>query len=98
MTPTQANSYKNVMEILVDEEIDRQTHHYPMELAKKLNRIELATYSLNRLPSLYASSREGVDFQYERGKSEFLKTVESVVQKALETVKESPNRDSTPFL
>ena len=98
MTPTQANSYKNVMEILVDEEIDRQTHHFPMELARRMNRIELATYALNRLSPLYASSREGVEFQYERGKSEYQTRVESVVQQALATVKSTPLRESTPFL
>ena len=104
MTPTQANShkqansYKNMMEVLVDEEIDRQTHDFPIELAKQLNRIELATYALNRLPTLYASSREGVEFQYERGKNEMDKTIQATVQQALETVKEAPHRNSTPFL
>ena len=98
MTPTQASSYKNVMEIIVDEEIDRQTQHFPAAKAQLLNRIELATYALNRLPPLYASSREGVDFQYERGKSELQGRVNSVVEKALAVIKEAPERESTPFL
>lgn len=98
MTPTQASSYKNIMEIIVDEEIDRQTQHFPAETAQRLNRIELATYALNRLPPLYASSREGVDFQYERGKSELNSRVVSVVEKALSVIKEAPERESTPFL
>ena len=98
MTPTQANSYKNVMEVIVDEEIDRQTQDYPAEMAKALNRIELATYALNRLPPMYASSREGVEFQYERGKSEMLSRVESVVSQALSVVEDAPERESTPFL
>ena len=96
MTP--ASSYKNVMEIIVDEEIDRQTQHFSAEEAQMLNRIELATYALNRLPPLYASSREGVDFQYERGKSELHERVETVVQQALGVVKQVPIRESTPFL
>lgn len=98
MTPTKAKSYKNIMEILVDEEIDRQTCEFTKELAQKLNRIELATYALNRLPSLYASSREGVEFQYARGESEFQDLIESVVQQALAIVREAPHRESTPFL
>ena len=98
MTVTKANSYKNVMEILVDEEIDRQTRDFPADFARGLNRIELATYALNRLPPMYASSREGVDFQYERGKSEHLPRVTSVVQRALSVVEGAPVRESTPFL
>jgi len=99
MTPAQqANSYKNVMEVLVDEEIDQQTRHLPTELAQRLNRIELATYALNRLPTLYASSREGVDFQYERGKSELQPTIQLIVEEALSKVKEEPYRSTTPFL
>lgn len=98
MTPTQANSYKNVMEVIVDEEIDRQTRDFPAEMAKALNRIELATYALNRLPPMYASSREGVEFQYERGKTEMLSRVEAVVRQALSVVEDAPERESTPFL
>jgi hypothetical protein len=34
----QANSYKNVMELLVDNEIDRQTVAYTRDEAHKINR------------------------------------------------------------
>ncbi|MEM7119359.1 MAG: late competence development ComFB family protein [Chloroflexota bacterium] len=97
MTPTQANRYKNVMECIVDEEIKRQMQGFSKEQANGINRIDVATYSLNRLPPLYASSREGVAFQYE-GQSEYLSRVSDVVQQAFAVVAATPVHDSVPFL
>jgi hypothetical protein len=93
----QANSYKNVMEILIDEEIDRQTGHYSQEQAQSINRIEVATYALNRVPPLYASSQEGIGLQYQRGQAEFSEPIRASVRQALILVHKKPNRTSTPF-
>ncbi len=92
-----ANSYKNVMELLVDEEIDRQTQFYSKQEAEAINRIEVAAYALNHLPSLYASSQEGVGLQYERGLAEMSHDISEAVLQALSTVEKRPQRDSTPF-
>ena len=54
---------RNVMEILVSEEIDRQIGRFPDNIRKFINRIEVATYALNRLPALYASSQQGFNQQ-----------------------------------
>ncbi|MCM1983528.1 late competence development ComFB family protein [Lyngbya confervoides] len=97
MSSSQAGSYKNVMELVVDEEIDHQTQHFSADFAQSLNRIELATFALNRLPPLYASSVEGVSFQYERAKRELKHQVQEAVQQALQVVAERPERRSTPF-
>jgi Late competence development protein ComFB len=92
-----ANSYKNVMELLVDEEIDRQTQSYSKQDAEAINRIEVAAHALNHLPSLYASSQEGVSLQYKRGLEEFgVQVVEAVLQ-ALSIIERQPQRNSTPF-
>jgi hypothetical protein len=93
----QANSYKNVMELLVDDEIDRQTVSYSRDEAHKINRIEVAAYALNRLPPLYASSQEGVEMQYSRGQQEFSDRIQQSVSQALGNVAQQPQRDTTPF-
>ncbi len=92
-----ANSYKNVMELLVDNEIDRQTFSYSPEEAQLINRIEVAACALNALPPLYASSQEGVTLQYERGLQEMSSQIEAAISIALNQVGKNPERDSTPF-
>jgi Late competence development protein ComFB len=92
-----ANSYKNVMEVLVDEEIDRQTQGYSKQEAQTINRIEVAAHALNHLPSLYASSQEGVGLQYERGHQELGDRITEAVSHALSIIGKQPQRDSTPF-
>jgi Late competence development protein ComFB len=93
----QANSYKNVMELLVDEEIDRQTCSYSKQDAQAINRIEVAACALNALTPLYASSQEGVSLQYERGLQEMSHLIAGAVLSALTTVAKKPQRESTPF-
>lgn len=92
-----ANSYKNVMELLIDSEIDRQTCNYSHAQAQQINRIEVATYALNRLPPLYASSQEGIDRQYERGMVEFQPRITATVNQALQQIHQQPSRTSTPL-
>jgi hypothetical protein len=93
----QANSYKNVMEILIDNEIDRQTCDYSQIEAQKFNRIEVATYALNRVPPLYASSQEGIERQYERGMLEFSDRIKATVEQALRQIQKNPHATSTPL-
>jgi hypothetical protein len=92
-----ANSYKNIMEILVDEEIDQQTCVWTSEEAQRVNRIEVAAHALNQLPPLYASSQEGVMLQYERAQQEYHHEIKTAVSKALVAVKQLPCKGSTPF-
>jgi hypothetical protein len=94
----QANSYKNVMELLVDAEIDRQTALYAVEDARTLNRIEVAAYALNLLPPLYASSQEGVEIQLSRGQQEFSDRIQQAVQQSLQNIEKHPQRETTPFI
>jgi hypothetical protein len=93
----EANNYKNVMELLVDDEIDRQTGHYTKEDAQSINRIEVATYALNRLPPLYASSLEGVNVQHKRGQEEFGDRLATAVTQALDIIHQHPLRMTTPI-
>jgi hypothetical protein len=97
MEDYKANNYKNVMELLVDNEIDRQTHDYPQEEAQGINRIDVAAYALNHLPPLYASSQEGVEIQFGRGQSEFGELIVVAVAQALEVITQKPERFVTPL-
>jgi Late competence development protein ComFB len=92
-----ANSYKNVMELLVDIEIDGQTHDYSPEEAQIINRIDVAAYALNHLPPLYASSQEGVELQVMRGQEEFGNLIEVAVTQALKVISHKPERNYTPL-
>lgn len=92
-----ANSYKNVMELLVDDEIDRQTCHYSPDEARAINRIEVAAHALNRLPPLYASSQEGIGLQFERGQREYTDQITATVSQALSQIHQEPSRTSTPI-
>jgi Late competence development protein ComFB len=97
MEDYKANNYKNVMELLVDNEIDRQTHDYPQEEAQGINRIDVAAYALNHLPPLYASSQEGVEIQFGRGQAEFGELIVVAVAQALEVITQKPERFVTPL-
>jgi hypothetical protein len=97
MEDYKANSYKNVMELLVDSEIDHQTHDYPQEEAQGINRIEVAAYALNHLPPLYASSQEGVEIQLSKGHTEFGELIIVAVAQALEIITQKPDRLVTPL-
>lgn len=52
-------AYQNIMENLVHKEIHRQLKRLPQKLAEYIDVVEVATYALNRVPPLYASSERG---------------------------------------
>ena len=86
-------TYRNVMELLVKEEVRRQSE----SLANSLKLTEVVPYALNRLPSLYASSEEGLAFQIRRGRMTFGKQVKQVVEAAIAVVRQNPHRPCTPL-
>jgi Late competence development protein ComFB len=94
---TNPQTYKNAMELLVQEEIDQLLPTLDPEIVTEINPIEVSTYALNRLPPLYASSEEGLVRQHERGKEEFDEEITAVVKRALEIVQERPVRFTTPL-
>lgn len=94
----QAQIYKNVMEALVAEEIKSQLNQNPAYRSQKINTIEVATYALNRVPPLYASSQEGLYRQKQRAQREFGQHLKAAVHKGLEIVTQKPLRLTTPLL
>ena len=89
---------RNVMEILVSEEIDRQFDRLPSNLKKYVKKLEVATYALNRLPPLYASSQQGFNKQKLKGRSEYSVQITQQVRKGFAAVQKDLLRCSTPLI
>ena len=89
---------RNVMELLVSEEIDRQMVRLPNNIKKFINRIEVATYALNRLPALYASSQQGYNKQKLKGRSEYSVKITQEVRKGFAIIQQDILRSSTPLV
>ncbi len=68
MMQTNSKKYLNVMEEMVAQEVNRQITLLPQKLAKYIKRVDVETYVLNRLPPLYASSKEGWQFQTKKSR------------------------------
>ena len=96
-TPNQSITYRNAMESLVLEEVDRQFCRLPSRLADHLNRAEVIAYALNRLPALYATSEKGWRQQRARGKSELGTQIHTAVRQGLVAVQRDPLRMATPL-
>ena len=94
-SPTRA--YTNVMELLVAEEVDKQFAQLPQRVMKYVKRLEVETYALNRLPSLYASSEKGWQYQYDKAKRDFDQQVAHAVRQAFAAVQVDPIRLSKPL-
>ncbi|MBE9041830.1 late competence development ComFB family protein [Oscillatoriales cyanobacterium LEGE 11467] len=87
----------NVMEELVIEEVDRRLKILSPKLAKYIDRLQVSTYALNRLPPLYASSQEGARYQKQRGRYKLYEQVRTAVAQGLNAVQCDPLRVSTPL-
>jgi Late competence development protein ComFB len=89
--------HRNVMEMLVAEEIERQIVRLPSNIQKFVNPIEVATYALNRLPALYASSQQGFNKQKLKGRSEHSVKITQEVRKGFAAIQQDLLRNSTPL-
>lgn len=93
----QSRRYKNVTEILVEEELSRQLSRYSNEQKTSFNLIDVSAYALNRLPTLYATSQEGLYRQKQRGLQEYGQQIKAAVYQALKIVESKPLRVLTPL-
>ena len=90
--------YINVMELLVAEEVEYQLRQLPTRVLKYVKPIEVETYALNRLPSLYAVSEKGWQAQYQKAKHELRKEIDRAVRQAIAAVQVDPLRASRPLV
>lgn len=89
--------YKNVMEMLVEEEVLRQHKALPPRIASYVNPAELVAYALNQLPALYATSQKGLEYQLSRGRAKYHQQIAQAVQRALAAIGRDPLRASSPL-
>lgn len=95
---TNQQTYQNVMELLVKEEIEKQLRHYPDSLVHFINKVEVATYALNRLPPLYASSEKGRNRQKLVGQQKFREQIKAAIRQGIAAVQRDPLRASVPLI
>jgi len=89
--------YRNAMETLVAEEIERQFQMIPPRLAKYLNKQEASAFALNRLPPLYATSESGWRKQCVRGRRDYGQQIAETVRQGLQAVQRDPLRMDVPL-
>lgn len=90
-------AYKNVMELLVEQEVDRQLAALPAKVAAYVNKLELTAYALNQLPALYATSERGLEFQIRQGKSKYGAQIVQSVNRAIAAIRRDPIRSYAPL-
>jgi len=89
--------YKNVMELLVEEEVVRQFKALSPRIAAYINQVEWVAYALNQLPPLYATSEKGLHHQMQRGRAKHGAEIKQAVLRALAAIRRDPLRSSTPL-
>ena len=97
LNATSSRTHKNVMELLVTQEVERQRSQLPENLAKYIDPVEVATYALNRLPPLYACSQQGWQYQQLQAQKKFQSQISTAVRQALAAVQRDPIKRSTPL-
>ncbi|MGD1804958.1 late competence development ComFB family protein [Dapis sp. BLCC M126] len=97
MVVNSKKKYINIMEQMVADEVNRQITLLPQKLAKYIKRADVETYALNRLPPLYASSKEGWKFQTKKAEEDYQKQIVSGVRHAFAAVQRDLLKNSTPL-
>lgn len=87
----------NVMESLVIEEVEKQVSKLPSKVANYIKVAEVVAYALNRLPSLYATSKRGWQRQLTYGKTELHQQISTSVRQGIAAVQRDPLRVNDPI-
>ncbi|WP_413173626.1 late competence development ComFB family protein [Anabaena azotica] len=98
--PKQTNftqNSRNVMEMLVAEEVEKQIQSLPVKTASFIKSSEVVAYALNRLPSLYATSKRGWQKQWHHGKTELGQKITMAVRQGIVAVQRDPLRVNDPL-
>ena len=82
----------NVMETLVDQEVQRQLKTLPARTIEYIQPAQVRAYALNRLPALYATSKEGVRKQTLRGQAQLQEKITAAVHQGFSAVQQDPLR------
>ncbi|MBW4580742.1 MAG: late competence development ComFB family protein [Tildeniella nuda ZEHNDER 1965/U140] len=92
-----AQTYRNVMESLIVEEVEKQFQKLPAKVSVYVNKAEVIAYALNRLPALYATSEKGWEQQGARARKELGSQIVAAVRQAIAAVQRDPLRAVVPL-
>ncbi|MFM7448107.1 MAG: late competence development ComFB family protein [Leptolyngbyaceae cyanobacterium] len=95
--PESTAAYRNVMESLVIEEVDRQMQRLPEKVANYVNRTEVIAFALNRLPALYATTAKGWQQQCSKAHRDFQAQIATAVRQGIIAVQRDPLRSASPL-
>ena len=95
--PHAQRTYINVMESLVAQEVGKQLKDIPARIRRYLRMEEVVTHALNRLPTLYASSERGWQYQRQIAKRDLNKQISDAVRQAIMAVQVDPLRLAQPL-
>ncbi|MEI6429521.1 MAG: late competence development ComFB family protein [Pseudanabaena sp. ELA607] len=87
----------NVLESIVLQESKEQIARLQSVLNRKVSIEESAAYALNRLPPMYATSQQGVQWQSQKAHKEMANQIESVVIQSIMALSKTPRRLDTPL-
>ncbi len=90
-------SYINVMELLVLQEVEHQIKKLPAKLSTHVKPMEVATFALNQLKPLYASSPKGVEHQRERALQDYGDQIVTAVRQGIAAVQRDMLRKTVPL-
>lgn len=89
--------YRNVMEPLVVDEVDKQIKTLSPKVVQYLNKAEVVAFALNRLPPLYATTEKGWHQQQVKASREMRSQIVSAVRQAFAAVQRDPLRSAVPL-
>ncbi len=93
----QPQTYTNATEELVIEEVNKQTANFNSDWPEHLSIHEVIAYALNRLPSQYATSQEGLYRLKQLVQQKMGPQIQATVAQALSVVHSQPTRLTTPI-
>lgn len=86
--------YRNALEPLVAQEVERQMERLPAKLLKFVEiekiKAQAIAYALNRLPAMYATSQRGWEFQQQKAQEKYGQKIVEVVRQGLAAIQLDP--------
>ncbi|MBD2544252.1 MULTISPECIES: late competence development ComFB family protein [Planktothricoides] len=86
--------YRNALEPLVIQEVNRQVDRLPAKLLKFVEiekiKAQAIAYALNRLPAMYATSERGWEFQQHKAQEKYGRKIMEVVRQGLAAIQLDP--------
>ncbi|MDB9515740.1 late competence development ComFB family protein [Roseofilum reptotaenium CS-1145] len=89
--------YGNVTEVLAIEEVERQLKDVSVDLSQTINKTDAVAYALNRLPSMYATTEEGYEWQKQQAKKRLSPLITQAAKWGINAAQRNKKRFATPL-